>query len=179
MTEKKPDKKVSSFFKKIQVKINNTSEDSKNNEDIYNDPSIAQYNFGNINLYKNELNINDELKKYVRYIILPYNNKNNPEKLISKQIKYFRTALTSTKITDAKSFQNAVIKYHSYLTDEDPFFYNLKQYEKKYPEEANHFFDKVLPFIIEQALKLPEYLTKPIPLLGKYMNIAITLNKLQ
>ncbi|KAG4089489.1 hypothetical protein H8356DRAFT_1280291 [Neocallimastix lanati (nom. inval.)] len=30
-----------------------------------------------------------------------------------------------------------------------------------------------------ENIKLPEYLKKPIPLLGRYMNIAITLNKLQ
>jgi len=55
----------------------------------------------------------------------------------------------------------------------------LKLYEKKYPEETSAFFKNTFSYIIEQALNLPQYLTKPIPLLGKYMNMAITINRLQ
>lgn len=78
-----------------------------------------------------------------------------------------------------KIIKYALLKYHEELSNIGNLLNNLRLYEKKYPEEAELFFNEILPFIIEQALKLPEYLTKPIPLLGRYMNIAITLNKLQ
>jgi len=179
MTERKTsERKASSLFKKFQTLLYNGS-DTNEIIDNYENPSLTQYNFGNIELYKNELNISDELKKYIRYIVIPYYNKDSPGKLNSKQFKFYKSTLTSTPITDAKTFQSVVIKYNTFLTDDECFFINLKAYEKKYPEEAKTFFNEILPFIIEQALKLPEYLTKPIPLLGKYMNIAITLNKLQ
>jgi len=58
MSEKKTERKISSFFKKIQGRIHGSSnEDIK--DDTFNDPTITQHNFGNINLYKNELNIKE------------------------------------------------------------------------------------------------------------------------
>eukprot|EP00833_Pecoramyces_ruminatium_P009789 jgi/Orpsp1_1/1183821/evm.model.c7180000086833.1 len=72
----------------------------------------------------------------------------------------------------------ALSKYNCIKPDEDC-YKNLQQYDNHFPEEAKIFYEEILPFIIEQALKLPEYLSISIPVLGKYMNIAITLNKLQ
>ncbi|ORX83320.1 hypothetical protein BCR32DRAFT_292060 [Anaeromyces robustus] len=164
---------ISGFIKKLKTKLN-----SDLNKEIDED-TLTKYDFGNIELYNNELNINNDLKEYINYIIIPYYQKNNPGKLNSKQYKFFKSTLTNSTITNAKEFQSVVIKYNPLYTEDDCFFANLKNYEAKYPEEANKFFNKILPFIIEQALKLPEYLTKPIPLLGKNMNIAITINKLQ
>ena len=72
-----------------------------------------------------------------------------------------------------------MLKYHTDLPNVDVLFNNFKLYEKTYPKEAKVFFSEILPYIIEQALKLPEYIKTPIPLLEKYMNIAVTINKLQ
>ncbi|ORX46423.1 hypothetical protein BCR36DRAFT_331857, partial [Piromyces finnis] len=130
-------------------------------------------------LYQNEINLNDELKDHLHYIYMPFYDFDNPSKLDKKKYEEYVKALTSTSITDSKSFQNALLKYHKNLPNIDVLFNNLKLYEKAYPEEANVFFNDILPFIIEQALKLPEYFKTPIPLLEKYMNIAITINKLQ
>jgi len=128
----------------------------------------------------NELNVEDKLINHLHYIRMPYYEVNNPEKLNEKNYNNIKSALTSYPITNSNTFQYALLQYHTELSNTDrSLLNNLKLYEKKYPEEANAFFKNTLPYIIEQALNLPQYLTKPIPLLGRYMNMSITINRLQ
>ncbi|ORX83136.1 hypothetical protein BCR32DRAFT_267172 [Anaeromyces robustus] len=163
--------------KYVQTKLNFGQKPLDNYED---DPTLLDYNFGNIMLSQNELNVSDELKTHLHYIRIPYYENNNPEKLNEKKYNIIKEALTKFPIRNCNAFQYALLKYHTELSENDnSLLNNLRLYEKRYSDEAKYFFIEILPFIIEQALKLPEYLTKPIPLLGKYMNIAITFNKLQ
>jgi len=162
--------------KYVQTKLNFGQK--KSNEYVEN-PILTNYDFGNIMLCQNELEVKDTLKCYLHYIRIPYYENGNPEKLIANKYNEIKLALTSYPIRNCNTFQYALLKYHEELSNIGNLLNNLRLYEKKYPEEAKLFFNEILPFIIEQALKLPEYLTKPIPLLGRYMNIAITLNKLQ
>jgi len=144
------------------------------------DPSLLNYNFGNIMLCQNELNITEELKTHLHYIRIPYYEKTNPEKLDERRYNIIKEALTKYPIRNCNAFQYALLKYHTELSENDnSLLNNLRLYENRYIEESKYFYTEILPFIIEQALKLPEYLSKPIPLLGRYMNIAITFNKLQ
>lgn len=46
-------------------------------------------------------------------------------------------------------------------------------------EEAQMFFEKLLPKIIQLALQLPTLITGPIPLLQQHTNHSISLSQLQ
>jgi len=143
-------------------------------------PSLVRYDFGNIMLCQNELNVEDKLINHLHYIRMPYYEVDNPEKLNVNKYNTIKNALTSYPITNSNTFQYALLQYHPELSNTDSsLLNNLKLYEKKYPEETSAFFKNTFSYIIEQALNLPQYLTKPIPLLGKYMNMAITINRLQ
>jgi len=131
-------------------------------------------------LCQNELNVADNLVNHLNYIYMPFYEDENPEKLNVNKYNSIKDALTKFPIYNSNTFQYALLQYHPELSNTDrSLLNNLRLYEKKYPEEAKTFFSEILPFIIEKAIKLPEYLNKPIPLLGRYMNIAITINKLQ
>ncbi|ORX46422.1 hypothetical protein BCR36DRAFT_331854 [Piromyces finnis] len=152
----------------------------KKQDKYVENPSLVRYNFSNIMLCQNELNVEDKLINHLHYIRMPFYEVDNPEKLNVNNYNKIKKALTSLPINNSNTFQYALLQYHPELSNTDSsLLNNLRRYESKYPEEASSFFKNTLPYIIEQALNLPKYLTKPIPLLGKYMNIAITINKLQ
>ncbi|KAG4101767.1 hypothetical protein H8356DRAFT_1654229 [Neocallimastix lanati (nom. inval.)] len=164
--------KINKLIKKIHTK--------SNLEYIYDDdPSLVNYDFGNIMICNNEINVSEGLKAHLHYVYLPYNKHENPPKFDSSRYNFIKKTLTSSPITDAKKFMIALSKYNCIEINEEYDYKNIQQYTDQFPEEAEIFFKEILPFIIEQALKLPEYITTSIPVMRKYMNIALTFNKLQ
>jgi len=152
----------------------------KKTDEYIERPSLVRYDFGNVMLCQNELNVAENLINHLHYIRMPFYEVENPKKLNVSKYNSIKDALTKYPINNSNTFQYALLQYHPELSNTDrSLLNNLRLYENRYPEEATTFFKEILPYIIDKALKLPEYLTKPIPLLGKYMNIAITINRLQ
>jgi len=47
------------------------------------------------------------------------------------------------------------------------------------PDEGYNFFSKVLPTMVELCLELPNILTRPLPLLKRFMKHSISLSQKQ
>ena len=87
-------------------------------------------------------------------------------------------SLTSSKISNSQEFEGAVKKY--FMKSDRIFNSYHELFENSFLEEdADLFFDNILPKIIELALRLPELMRSPIPLLKKTMNKSISMSQEQ
>lgn len=86
----------------------------------------------------------------------------------------------SSEFSDPLELKNVILRYNaSYAKKWD--FTALHLYCTKVldPDSAEHLFDSVLPEMVQLALRAPELLTKPVPLLKRGMNHSLTLSQEQ
>lgn len=84
------------------------------------------------------------------------------------------------EFSDPLELKNAILRYNaSYAKKWD--FTALHLYCTKVldPDSAEHLFDSVLPEMVQLALRAPQLLTKPVPLLKRGMNHSLTLSQEQ
>lgn len=82
--------------------------------------------------------------------------------------------------TSSLDVQDAILRYHTpHARKWDFTALNLFFTEYMEPSEAQHYFDVVLPKMVELALSAPTVCTKPIPLLRSRMNHSLTLSQEQ
>ncbi|XP_072312612.1 poly(ADP-ribose) glycohydrolase-like [Eucyclogobius newberryi] len=86
----------------------------------------------------------------------------------------------SSEFSDPFELKNAILRYNaSYAKKWD--FTALAAYCSKVldPDSAEHLFESVLPEMVQLALRAPQLLTKPVPLLKRGMNHSISLSQEQ
>lgn len=86
----------------------------------------------------------------------------------------------SSEFSDPLELKNVILRYNaSYAKRWD--FTALHLYCTKVldPDSAEHLFDSVLPEMVQLALRAPQLLTKPVPLLKRGMNHSLTLSQEQ
>lgn len=94
------------------------------------------------------------------------------------RLELVRAALTGSPITDSQKLEEAVKKYTK--KNDMPFRALHKLFDEDFSEEdSKTFFDSVLPKMIALALRMPELIKAPIPLLKKGMNHSISLTQEQ
>lgn len=91
-----------------------------------------------------------------------------------------KRSLTEAPIRSSSDFENAVKKYNTKQAQTWSFSALCELFEEDFSEEdSEYFFEKVLPKIIELALRLPQLIQSPIPMLQKKMNHSISLSQEQ
>ncbi|XP_072228491.1 poly(ADP-ribose) glycohydrolase [Leuresthes tenuis] len=103
---------------------------------------------------------------------------NRPEqvqrwKLISKELE----ALAGKKTASVDDVKKAILKYNPTYKEQWT-FEALSRFVKIIPK-AENYFNELFPKIAALALKLPEQIKKPIPLLQKGQSASITLSQVQ
>lgn len=86
----------------------------------------------------------------------------------------------NNEFSDPLELKNVILRYNaSYAKKWD--FTALHLYCTKVldPDSAEHLFDSVLPEMVQLALRAPQILTKPVPLLKRGMNHSVTLSQEQ
>lgn len=84
------------------------------------------------------------------------------------------------EISDVKQLQSAILKYNSRYSSRWHFKGLFTLFEEEFEEEeSDYFFSKTLPAMVQLALRLPELVTAPIPLLTAKATHSITLSQLQ
>lgn len=86
----------------------------------------------------------------------------------------------NSEFSDPLELKNVILRYNaSYAKKWD--FTALHLYCTKVldPDSAEHLFDSVLPEMVQLALRAPQLLTKPVPLLKRGMNHSLTLSQEQ
>lgn len=86
----------------------------------------------------------------------------------------------NSEFSDPFELKNAILRYNaSYAKKWD--FTALHLYCTKVldPDSAEHLFDSVLPEMVQLALRAPQLLTTPVPLLKRGMNLSLTLSQEQ
>lgn len=91
-----------------------------------------------------------------------------------------KASLTETPIKNSRDLERTVKMYHTKFADEWKFSLLHELFEDEFNEEDSHFFfDHVVTKIIELALRLPELIKSPIPLLQKKMNHSVSMSQEQ
>lgn len=116
---------------------------------------------------------------------------NNPESCYfeidsaGNKVKKFRwelikKSLTAEKIENSRDLEKSIKMYNTKF-EETWHFTSLHQlFEEEFLEtETEYFYDKVLPRIIDIAMRLEELIVTPIPLLSQKMNHSISMTKEQ
>lgn len=84
------------------------------------------------------------------------------------------------EISDVKQLQSAILKYNSRYSSRWHFKGLFTLFEEEFEEEeSDFFFSNTLPAMVALALRLPELITAPIPLLTAKTTHSITLSQLQ
>lgn len=84
------------------------------------------------------------------------------------------------EISDVKQLQSAILKYNSRYSSRWHFRGLFTLFEEEFEEEeSDYFFSHTLPAMVALALRLPELVTAPIPLLTAKATHSITLSQLQ
>ncbi|GAB6028370.1 hypothetical protein CHUAL_002538 [Chamberlinius hualienensis] len=117
---------------------------------------------------------------HVKMPCSPNNLYRCPEKGLQSRWSLIEETLRSKKISTPQELEKAILTYNK----KHATFWNMKGlhhlFEKELSElEKDRFFDKILPGIIDLALKLPKLCTRPIPLLKQDMNHTIFLSQMQ
>lgn len=91
-----------------------------------------------------------------------------------------RKSLSTSTISNSRELEKVIKSYNTKFATEWKFSLLHELFEDAFLEDdSTFFFQKVMPKIITLALRLPELIQSPIPLLRKKSNTAITLSQEQ
>lgn len=100
----------------------------------------------------------------------------------SKKLRWnlIRESLMEKEIKTSRDIEDAIKKYNTQFSSQWKFSLLHSLFEDEFSEQdSEHFFDDVMPKLINLALRLPELIPSSIPLLKKKMNHSISLSQEQ
>uniref|UniRef100_A0A8C6URW8 poly(ADP-ribose) glycohydrolase n=1 Tax=Neogobius melanostomus TaxID=47308 RepID=A0A8C6URW8_9GOBI len=98
---------------------------------------------------------------------------------VKDEVRQFTGFITETRIKLQKKAQITFCLAHSVYEKADIKLLLASLYQVLDPDSAEHLFDSVLPEMVQLALRAPQLLTKPVPLLKRGMNHSLTLSQEQ
>lgn len=91
-----------------------------------------------------------------------------------------RNSLLEKEIHTSKDLEATIKKYNTKHADHWTFSLLHELFEDEFSEQdSEYFFNEVMPKLIKLALRLPELIKSPIPLLKKKMNHSISMSQEQ